>query len=69
MLVLSRLKDEVIVIGEDIRITVIDVRGDKVRLGIEAPSAISVHREEVYKAIKRELAAGEAVHPGKGSSV
>lgn len=53
MLVLSRKKDEKIVIGGNIVITVIDVRGDKVRLGIEAPADVPVHRQEVYDAIKR----------------
>ncbi len=57
MLVLSRRKDEKIVIGDDITIMVIDVRGDKVRLGIEAPPEVTVHREEVYQAIKAEEAA------------
>ena len=56
MLVLSRQKDESIVIGEDIEITIVDVRGDKVRLGITAPKSISVHRREVFDAIKREKA-------------
>jgi len=54
MLVLSRQRDETIMIGDDIEITVVDIRGDKVRLGIDAPSDISVHRKEVYDAIKRE---------------
>lgn len=54
MLVLSRHRDETIIIGDDIEITVVDIRGDKVRLGIQAPSHISVHRKEVYEAIKRE---------------
>ncbi len=54
MLVLSRHRDESIVIGDDIVVTVVDIRGDKVRLGIEAPSEIPVHRREVYEAIKRE---------------
>lgn len=54
MLVLSRYRDEAIRIGDDIIITVIDIRGDKVRLGIEAPSDVSVHRQEVYDAIARE---------------
>lgn len=53
MLVLSRHIDESIMIGDDIVITVIDIRGDKVRLGIEAPQAVPVHRQEVYDAIKR----------------
>jgi carbon storage regulator len=63
MLVLSRQKDESIMIGDDIKITIVDVRGDKVRLGIEAPRKVSVHRIEVYEAIQREKegkqAAGE----------
>jgi carbon storage regulator len=54
MLVLSRQRDESIIIGDDIVITVVDVRGDKVRLGIEAPTKIPVHRQEVYDAIRRE---------------
>lgn len=54
MLVLSRHKDESIKIGEDITITVVDIRGDKVRLGISAPTDVAVHRQEVYDAIKRE---------------
>ena len=54
MLVLSRKKDEKIVIGDKITIMVIEIRGDKVRLGIDAPRDITVHREEVYEAIKRE---------------
>jgi carbon storage regulator len=53
MLVLSRKRDERIVIGGNIVITVIEVRGDKVRLGIEAPHDVPVHRQEVYDAIKR----------------
>jgi carbon storage regulator len=54
MLVLSRQRDETIMIGDDIEITVVDIRGDKVRLGITAPTKIAVHRKEVYEAIKRE---------------
>lgn len=58
MLVLSRKRDERIVIGDNIVITVVDVRGDKVRLGIEAPSEVPVHRQEVLEALRRS-AAGE----------
>lgn len=54
MLVLSRTKDESIMIGDDVEITIIDVRGDKVRLGINAPRNISVHRKEIYIAIQKE---------------
>lgn len=53
MLVLSRMRDESIVIGDSIVITVVDIRGDKVRLGINAPTEIPVHRQEVYEAINR----------------
>ena len=54
MLVLSRQRDETIMIGDNIEITVVDIRGDKVRLGITAPNTIPVHRKEVYEAIQRE---------------
>lgn len=54
MLVLSRKKDEKIVIGDNISIMVVEIRGDKVRLGIDAPRDVSVHRREVYEAIKRK---------------
>lgn len=54
MLVLSRQRDETIMIGDEIELTVVDIRGDKVRLGIKAPAEIAVHRKEVYEAIKRE---------------
>ena len=54
MLVLSRQRDETIMIGDDIEITIVDIRGDKVRLGITAPTRIAVHRKEVYDAIKAE---------------
>ena len=54
MLVLSRRKDETLVIGEDIRVTVVDIRGDTVRLGITAPKTIPVYRKEIYEAIQRE---------------
>jgi carbon storage regulator len=54
MLVLSRQRDESIMIGDKVVITIVDIRGDKVRLGIEAPNEIPVHRQEVYEAIKRE---------------
>ena len=60
MLVLSRQRDQTIMIGDDIELTVVDIRGDKVRLGIKAPTRIAVHRKEVYDAITlaNEEAAG-----------
>jgi len=53
MLVLSRKKDESIVINNDIKIVVVEIRGDKVRLGVEAPKEVPVHRQEVFEAIAR----------------
>ncbi len=54
MLVLTRRKDESIMIGDDIEIIIVDIRGEKIRLGITAPKTIPVHRREVYEAIQRE---------------
>ena len=80
MLVLSRQRDQSIVIGDDVQITIVDIRGDKVRLGINAPTEIPVHRQEVYEAIQREnlraarldpkdtQALGKGPGPGPGSS-
>jgi carbon storage regulator len=58
MLVLSRKKNESIVINNDITIVVVEIRGDKVRLGVEAPKEVPVHRREVYEAIHRSSAGG-----------
>jgi carbon storage regulator len=57
-LVLSRKKNESIVIDDDITIVVVEIRGDKVRLGVEAPKEVPVHRREVFDAIRRNEAAG-----------
>lgn len=54
MLVLSRRKNEAIMIGDDVVITILEIRGDRVRLGIEAPRAVPVHRSEVYHSIRKE---------------
>lgn len=59
MLVLSRKKNESIVIDDRIKIVVVEIRGDKVRLGVEAPKEVPVHRQEVYEAIKRGTPAKE----------
>ena len=58
MLVLSRKSNESIVINNNIKVTVVEIRGDKVRLGIEAPKDIPVHREEIYNQINGQAAAG-----------
>jgi carbon storage regulator len=54
MLVLSRKKDEIVVIGDDVTVRVLEIRGDKVRLGFEAPDDVPVHRLEVWEAIRRQ---------------
>ena len=63
MLVLSRQRDESIMIGDNIVITIVDIRGDKVRLGINAPAEIPVHRQEVYDAIQRENLRASRIEP------
>jgi carbon storage regulator len=65
MLVLSRKKNESIVINDDITIVVVEIRGDKVRLGVEAPKEIPVHRREVFDAIRRNEVATEKNIPSK----
>lgn len=72
MLVLSRKKNESIVINDDITIVVVEIRGDKVRLGVEAPKEVPVHRNEVYEAIRRsqQSDAGPAItEQGVGGAV
>jgi len=74
MLVLSRQRDESIIIGDNIVVTIVDIRGDKVRLGINAPTEIPVHRQEVYEAIQRENLRSARLDPkdahaiGKGAA-
>ena len=63
MLVLSRQRDESIIIGDDIVVTVVDVRGDKVRLGINAPTEVPVHRREVFEAIQRDNVKASQLRP------
>lgn len=68
MLVLSRKKNESIVINDDISIVVVEIRGDKVRLGVEAPKEVPVHRREVYEAIKRSQNGDIAENRSTGSA-
>ena len=63
MLVLSRKKNESIVINNEITIVVVEIRGDKVRLGVEAPREVPVHRREVFDAIQRNLESQVAEQP------
>ena len=69
MLVLSRHRDESIMIGDDVVVTIVDIRGDKVRLGINAPSDIPVHRQEVYDAIQRENQKAAQIKPDDTKSL
>jgi carbon storage regulator len=69
MLVLSRHRDESIMIGDEIVVTIVDIRGDKVRLGIDAPQDIPVHRQEVYEAIQRENRKASQVQPNETRDV
>ena len=69
MLVLSRHRDESIMIGDDVVVTIVDIRGDKVRLGINAPQDIPVHRQEVYDAIKRENEKAARMQPADTRTV
>lgn len=69
MLVLSRMRDQTIMIGDDVAITIVDIRGDKVRLGITAPSHIPVHRKEVYDAIQAENVRAAQLNPEDVSPV
>jgi carbon storage regulator len=68
MLVLSRKKDESIVINNDITIVVVEIRGDKVRLGVEAPKEVPVHRREVFEAIARGEPVAETLPAETGSA-
>jgi cytosine/creatinine deaminase len=63
MLVLSRRRNEAIMIGDDVEVTVVDMRGDKVRIGIRAPVSISVHRKEVYESIRDENRRAASMQP------
>lgn len=67
MLVLARKKGQTIVIGDNILVTVVEIRGDKVRLGVEAPREVPVHRQEVYDAINRERVEGSRTTADAGS--
>ena len=69
MLVLSRHRDESIMIGDEIVVTIVDIRGDKVRLGINAPQDIPVHRQEVYEAIQRENRKAGQIQPSETRDV
>ena len=69
MLVLSRQRDESIMIGDNIVVTIVDIRGDKVRLGINAPTEVPVHRQEVYEAIQWENMRAARLEPGDTADI
>ena len=69
MLVLSRTRDESIIIGDNVVVTIVDIRGDKVKLGIEAPQDVSVHRREVYEAIRRENQQAAKLRPDEARGI
>ena len=64
MLVLSRKIDERIMIGDQIEISVVDIRGDQVKIGIQAPGSVKVYRKEVYEAIQQENIEAARARPG-----
>ncbi len=69
MLVLTRQRDQTIMIGDDIEITIVDVRGDRVRIGIAAPQSVRVYRKEIYNAIQKDKEAAAKETPvGSGES-
>ncbi len=68
MLVLSRKKNESIIINDHITVTVVEIRGDKVRLGIEAPKDVTVHRREVYEAIQNQAKVRQQADDGSAVS-
>ena len=63
MLILTRRVGETVVIGDDVTVTVLGVKGNQVRVGVNAAKEITVHREEIFERIKREQADGEAIPP------
>jgi len=66
MLILTRRPLEAVMIGHDVTVTVLGVKGNHVRIGIKAPKSVPVHREEIYEAIQREQEAGQTREPPGG---
>ncbi len=65
MLILTRRVGEVVMIGNDVTVTVLGVKGNQVRIGVNAPRDVAVHREEIFERIKREEQDGESSHPAQ----
>lgn len=64
MLILTRRVGETLMVGDDVTVTVLGVKGNQVRIGVNAPKEVAVHREEIYERIKRERASQGAAEPG-----
>lgn len=68
MLILTRRVGETLMVGDDVTVTVLGVKGNQVRIGVNAPKDVAVHREEIYDRIRKENEGGEAPKPGNGNS-
>lgn len=66
MLILTRRVGETLMIGDDVTVTVLGVKGNQVRIGVNAPKDVAVHREEIYERIQREQEGGPSEGPGEG---
>jgi carbon storage regulator len=68
MLILTRRVGETLMVGDDVTVTVLGVKGNQVRIGVNAPKDVAVHREEIYDRIRKENEGGAAPEPGDGNS-
>ncbi len=66
MLILTRRVGETLMVGDDVTVTVLGVKGNQVRIGVNAPKEVAVHREEIYQRIQKEREGGSGGHSGSG---